>query len=86
MKKQTSLRKSLLSNVLLVIVIQLILVGFVFQLIDQPTLWIWGILLIGNAMIILAVISALNPIKDVLQALDIGVNSFNDKDFQHHHR
>lgn len=81
MKKQTSLRKSLLSNVLLVIVIQLIFVGFVFQLIDQPTLWIWGIVLIGNAMIILAVISALNPIKDVLQALDIGVNSFNDKDF-----
>tara|TARA_B110000238_G_C16107479_1_gene431164 strand:+ start:203 stop:1462 length:1260 start_codon:yes stop_codon:yes gene_type:complete len=62
-------------------VIQLILVGFVFQLIDQPTGWIWAILLIGNAMLILAVISALNPIKEVLQALDIGVNSFNDKDF-----
>jgi two-component system nitrogen regulation sensor histidine kinase NtrY len=80
-KKQTSLRKNLLCNVLLVMVIQLILVGFVFQLIEQPTGWIWTILLIGNAMLILAVISALDPIKDVLQALDIGVNSFNDKDF-----
>lgn len=81
MKKQTSLRKNLLSNVLLVMIIQLILVAFVFQLNEQPSLWICGILLIGNTMIIVAVISALNPIKDVLQALDIGVNSFNDKDF-----
>jgi two-component system nitrogen regulation sensor histidine kinase NtrY len=80
-RKQTSLRKNLLSNVLLAMVIQLILTGFVFQLIAQPTVWIWIILLGGNAMIILAVISTLNPIKDVLQALDIGVNSFNDKDF-----
>jgi nitrogen fixation/metabolism regulation signal transduction histidine kinase len=80
-RKQTSLRKNVLSNVLLVMAIQLILLGFAFQLIDQPTGWIWAILLIGNAMLILAVISALNPIKEVLQALDIGVNSFNDKDF-----
>ncbi|MFT6910564.1 MAG: two-component system nitrogen regulation sensor histidine kinase NtrY [Oleiphilaceae bacterium] len=81
MRKQTSLRKNLLSNVLLVMVVQVILVGFVFQLNEQPKLWLWSILLIGNTMIILAVISALNPIKDILQALDIGVNSFNDKDF-----
>jgi nitrogen fixation/metabolism regulation signal transduction histidine kinase len=80
-RKQTSLRKNLLSNVLLVMVVQVILVGFVFQLNEQPKLWLWSILLIGNTMIILAVISALNPIKDILQALDIGVNSFNDKDF-----
>lgn len=81
MRKQTSLRKNLLNNVLLVMVVQVILVGFVFQLNEQPKLWLWAILLIGNTMIILAVISALNPIKDILQALDIGVNSFNDKDF-----
>jgi len=80
-RKQTSLRKNLLNNVLLVMVVQVILVGFVFQLNEQPKLWLWAILLIGNTMIILAVISALNPIKDILQALDIGVNSFNDKDF-----
>jgi two-component system nitrogen regulation sensor histidine kinase NtrY len=81
MKKQTSLRKNLLSNVLLVMVIQLILLGFVFQLNEQTKLWLWTIFLLGNAMIILAVINTLNPIKDVLQALDIGVSAFNDKDF-----
>jgi nitrogen fixation/metabolism regulation signal transduction histidine kinase len=80
-KKQTSLRKNLLSNVLLVIVIQLILVGFVLQLTDQPSVWIWGIVIISNGAIILAVINSLSPIKDLLEALDIGINSFNDKDF-----
>ena len=59
----------------------MILTGFVIQLTDQPSLWICGSLIVGNALIILAVVSALNPIKDVLQALDIGVNSFKDKDF-----
>ena len=81
MRKQTSLRKNLISNLLLVMVIQLILLGLVFQLDEQPTFWLWAIFLIGNAMMILAVIFALNPLKDVLQALDIGVDSFNDKDF-----
>lgn len=81
MRKQTSLRKNLLSNVLLVMAIQLISVGFILQLHDQPERWLWAILFIGNAMIILAVSSALTPLKEVLQALDIGVNSFNDKDF-----
>jgi nitrogen fixation/metabolism regulation signal transduction histidine kinase len=80
-KKQTSLRKSLISNVLLVIVIQLILIGFTFQLSDQPYLWLWGILIVSNVVILLAVISSLSPIKDLLEALDIGINSFNDKDF-----
>jgi two-component system nitrogen regulation sensor histidine kinase NtrY len=80
-RKQTSLRKSLLRNVLLLMIIQLILVGFVFQLNDQPSLWLATTLFIGNAMIILAIINALNPIRDILQALDIGVDSFNDKDF-----
>jgi len=80
-RKQTSLRKNLISNLLLVMVIQLILLGLVFQLDEQPTFWLWAIFLIGNAMMILAVIFALNPLKDVLQALDIGVDSFNDKDF-----
>jgi hypothetical protein len=81
LRKQTSLRKSLLINVLLVMVIQLILAGFIFQLNDHPELWLSAILLIGNAMIILAVIIGLNPIQDILQALDVGVSSFNDKDF-----
>ena len=81
LRKATSFRKSLLINVLIVMVIQLISAGFVFQLNAQPNLWLLAILLGGNVMIIVAIINGLNPIKAVLQALNIGVSSFNDKDF-----
>lgn len=81
MKQPTSLRKNLLSNVLLVMVIQLILMGFVYQITDQPNLWIWGIVILSSGAIILAVSNSLSPIKNLLEALDIGINSFNDKDF-----
>ncbi|MBU3005480.1 sensor histidine kinase [Paraglaciecola arctica] len=81
MKKHTSLRKHLVSNVLLVMVIQLILLVFVWQTMSNPNLWISGLLIIGNAVILWVVVNALKPISEVLHALDIGVNSFNDKDF-----
>lgn len=81
MTAPTSLRKNLLSNVLLVVVLQLILIGFVLQLTDHPNPWIWGIVITSNVAIILAVSNALSPIKNLLEALDIGINSFNDKDF-----
>jgi two-component system nitrogen regulation sensor histidine kinase NtrY len=81
LRKATSFRKNLLINVLLVMIIQLILAGFFFQLNAQPDLWLLAVLLGGNALIIVVIISGLNPIKDVLQALNIGVSSFDDKDF-----
>jgi two-component system nitrogen regulation sensor histidine kinase NtrY len=81
LRKATSFRKNLLINVLLVMIIQLILAGFFFQLNAQPDLWLLAVLLGGNALIILVIINGLNPIKDVLQALNIGVSSFDDKDF-----
>ncbi|WP_299082308.1 ATP-binding protein [uncultured Paraglaciecola sp.] len=43
--------------------------------------WFWVILFSTNVLIIWVVIKALTPIKNVVQALDIGVDSFHDKDF-----
>jgi nitrogen fixation/metabolism regulation signal transduction histidine kinase len=81
LKSNNSLKRTLITNIILVMVIQLILLAFTAQLSAQLNPWFWLVVIGCNIIIIWAALSAIAPLKNLLQALDVGISSFNDKDF-----